>query len=167
MFVWSSLFCWSDWKTKAPTAAARVSFNATVRGVRGESGARRRVRSNSLGPLHQSQVGQEGVFVGGGRGWRAGGGRRAGGEEERRSGGPPSGVGVRVECEAAVVGEQGGEGDQVRLVAVPVLLQHVAGGGREEGGAAAEVPGAVGSVGAGEAAQGAGGVQLVGLAQRE
>lgn len=125
------------------------------------------MRSNSLGPLHQSQVGQEGVFVGGGRGWRAGGGRRAGGEEERRSGGPPSGVGVRVECEAAVVGEQGGEGDQVRLVAVPVLLQHVAGGGREEGGAAAGVPGAVGSVGAGEAAHGAGGVQLVGLAQRE
>lgn len=26
----------------------------------------RRVRSDSLGPLHQSKVGQEGVFVGGG-----------------------------------------------------------------------------------------------------
>lgn len=44
---------------------------------------------------------------------------------------------MRVECEAAVLREQGGEGHQVRPVVVPVLLQQVAGGGEEEGGAAA------------------------------
>lgn len=74
------------------------------------------------------------------------GGRQAGGEGGRRRGRPPSGVEVRVECKAAVVGEKGGEGDEVGLLAVPVLLQHVAGGGREEGGAGAR-SGAV-SVGA-------------------
>lgn len=66
-----------------------------------------------------------------------GGGRRVGGEEGRR-GRPPSGVEVRVECEAAAVGEQGGEGDQVRPLTVPVLVQPGAGGG-EEGGAGALV----------------------------
>lgn len=78
-----------------------------------------------------------------------------------------------MECEAAVVGEQGGEGDQVRLVAVPVLLVYVAGGGEEEGGAAAAaaqaagVSGRVVAVGADQAGQRAAGVLLVGLAQRE
>lgn len=88
-------------------------------------GWRRRARSHSFGPLHQSQVGQEGVFVGGGGGRRAGGGGGGGGrEEERRRLGPPSGEEVRVECEAVVGGEQGGEGDQA--VAIPVLLGRVA-----------------------------------------
>lgn len=72
-----------------------------------------------------------------------------------------------MECEAAVVGEQGGEGDQMGRVAVPVLLQRVAGGGGEEGGAAPAdapvVPGGAAAV----AVQMAGGVQLAGLAQRE
>lgn len=79
-----------------------------------------------------------------------------------------------MECEAAVVGEQGGEGDQVRLVAVPVLLQYVAGGREEEGGAAAAaaaqaagVSGCVVAVGADQAGQRAAGVLLPGLAQRE
>lgn len=75
-----------------------------------------------------------------------------------------------MECEAAVVGEQGGEGDQVRLVAVPVLLEHVAGGGEEEGGAAAQAAGVSGgifAVRADQAGQRAGEVQLVGLAQCE
>lgn len=75
-----------------------------------------------------------------------------------------------MECEAAVVGEQGGEGDQVRLVAVPVLLEHVAGGGEEEGGAAARAAGVSGgivAVHADQAGQRAGEVQLVGLAQCE
>lgn len=78
-----------------------------------------------------------------------------------------------MECEAAVVGEQGGEGDQVRLVAVPVLLVYVAGGGEEEGGAAAAaaqaagVSGCVVAVGADQAGQRAAGGLLVGLAQRE
>lgn len=163
-------------KDVTPTAVVKCHSHHRPRSE-GESEDRRRrrrgvwARSNSLGPLHQSQVGQEGVFVGGGRGGRAGGGRRAGGEEERRCGGPPSGVEVRVECEAAVVGEQGGEGDQVRPVAVPVLLEHVAGGGEEEGGAAtaraAGVSGAVVAVGADQAVQRAAGVQLVRLAQRE
>lgn len=76
-----------------------------------------------------------------------------------------------MECEAVVVGEQGGEGDQVRPVAVPVLLKHVTGGGQEEGGAAtaraAGVSGGVVAVGADQAVQRAGGVQLVGLAQCE
>lgn len=71
-----------------------------------------------------------------------------------------------MECEAAVVGEQGGEGDQVRSVAVSVLLEHVAGGGEEERGAAAAraagVSGGVVAVGADQA-----GVQMVGLAQCE
>lgn len=70
-----------------------------------------------------------------------------------------------MECEAAVVGEQGGEGNEVGPVAVPVLLQHVAGGGEEEGGAAAAAARA--AVGVNQAVQGAGGVQLLGLAQRE
>lgn len=78
---------------------------------------------------------------------------------------------MRVECEAAVVGEQGGEGDQVRPVAAPVLLEHVAGGGEEEGGAAAAraagVSGGVVAVRADHAVQRAAGVQLVGLAQCE
>lgn len=53
-------------------------------------------------------------------------------------------------------------------VAVPVLLQHVAGGREDEGGAtAARVPGGVVAVGAGRAAPGAAGVQQVGFAQRE
>lgn len=76
-----------------------------------------------------------------------------------------------MECEAAVVGEQGGEGDQVGSVAVPVLLEHVAGGGGEEGGAAAAraavASGSVAAVGAGRAVQRAAGVQLLGLAQCE
>lgn len=77
-----------------------------------------------------------------------------------------------MECEAAVVGEQGGEGDQVRPVAVPVLLKHVAGGGEEEGGAAtaaraAGVSGGVVAVSVDQAVQRAGGLQLAGLAQRE
>lgn len=76
-----------------------------------------------------------------------------------------------MECEAAVVGEQGGEGDQVRLVAVPVLLEHVAGGGEEEGGAAAartaEVSGGVVAISADQAVQWAGGIRLAGLTQRE
>lgn len=76
-----------------------------------------------------------------------------------------------MECEAAVVGEQGGEGNQVRPVAVPVLLEDVAGGGEEEGGAAAAhtagVSGDVVAVGANQAVQRAGGVQLLGLAQFE
>lgn len=97
-----------------------------------------------------------------------------GGEEERRFGGPPSGVEVRVECEAAVVGEQGGEGDQVCPLAVPVLLKHVAGrgrGGEEEGGAAAArgagVSGVVVAVRTDQAVQRAGAVQLVGLTQTQ
>lgn len=79
-----------------------------------------------------------------------------------------------MECEAAVVGEQGGEGDHVRPVAVPVLLEHVAGGGEEEGGAAAAratgVPGgggAAAAVGADQAVQRASRIQWAGLAQRE
>lgn len=74
-----------------------------------------------------------------------------------------------MECEAAVVGEQGSEGDQVRPVAVPVLLEHVAGGREEEGGAAAAraagVSGGVVAVSADQAVQRASGVQLAGLAQ--
>lgn len=74
-----------------------------------------------------------------------------------------------MECEAAVVGEQGSEGNQVCPVTVPVLLEDLAGGGEEEGGAAAaqttEVFGAVFAVSADQAVQRAGGVQLVGLAQ--
>lgn len=76
-----------------------------------------------------------------------------------------------MECEAAVMGEQGGEGNQVRPVTVPVLLEDVAGGGEEEGGAAAAqaggVSGGVVAVSADQAVQSAGGVQLVGLAQFE
>lgn len=82
-----------------------------------------------------------------------------------------------MECEAAVVGEQGGEGDEVGPVAVPVLLQHVAGRREEEGGAAAVAGnarsagvswgGAANAVGANQTVPGAGGVQLLGLAQRE
>lgn len=76
-----------------------------------------------------------------------------------------------MECETAVVGEQGGEGDQVGPVAVPVLLEHVAGGGKEEGGAAAAhaagVSRGVAAVHADQAVQRAAGVQLVGLAQCE
>lgn len=82
-----------------------------------------------------------------------------------------------MECEAAVVGEQGGEGDEVGPVAVPVLLQHVAGGREEEGGAAAVAGnacsagvswgGAANAVGINQTVPGAGGVQLLGLAQRE
>lgn len=77
-----------------------------------------------------------------------------------------------MECEAAVVGEQGGEGDQVRLVPVPVLLKHVAGGGEEEGGAAAAartagVSGGVVAVSVDQAAQRAGGLKLARLAQCE
>lgn len=162
-------------KDVAPTAVVKCHSHHRPRSEgkseEEEEEERRWARSNSLGPLHQSQVGQEGVFVGGGRGGRAGGGRRVGGEEERRCGGPPSGVEVRVECEAAVVGEQGGEGDQVRPVAAPVLLEHVAGGGEEEGGAAAAraagVSGGVVAVRADHAVQRAAGVQLVGLAQCE
>lgn len=139
-------------------------IHTTVQGVRGEE-RRRRARSNSLGPLHQSQVGQEGVFVGGGG---AGGGGQIGGEGERRCGGPPSGVEVRVECEATVMGEHGGERDQVRLITAPVLLQCVAGGGEEEGGAAAARTAGVSSrtvaISADQTVQRAGGVQLVGLA---
>lgn len=94
-----------------------------------------------------------------------GGGGRVGGEEERRCGGPPSGVEVRVECEAAVMGEQGGERDQVCLVAVPVLLEHVAGGGEEEGGASAArtagVSGGVVAVSADQTVQRASGLQLI------
>lgn len=89
----------------------------------------------------------------------------------RRCGGPPSGVEVRVECEAAVVGKQGGEGDQVRLVAASVLLEHAAGGGEEGGGAAAaRASGAsdgVVAISADQAVQRAGGFQLEGLAQCE
>lgn len=73
-----------------------------------------------------------------------------------------------MECEAVVVGEQGGEGDQVGRVAVPVLLQRVAGRGGEEGGAApADAPVVPGGAAATVAVQMAGGVQLAGLAQRE
>lgn len=72
-----------------------------------------------------------------------------------------------MECEAAVVGDQGGEGDQVRPVAGAVLLEHVAGGGEEEGGTAAGVSGGVVAVGADQAAQRTPGVRLVGLAQCE
>lgn len=82
-----------------------------------------------------------------------------------------------MECEAAVVGEQGGEGDEVGPVAVPVLLQHVAGGREEEGGAAAVAGnacsagvswgGAANAVGINQTVPGASGVQLLGLAQRE
>lgn len=76
-----------------------------------------------------------------------------------------------MECEAAVVGEQGGEGNQVRPVAVPVLLEDVTGGGEEEGGAAAAqtagVSGGVVAVSADQTLQRAGGVQLVGLTQCE
>lgn len=90
--------------------------------------------------------------MGGGRG----GGAGRGGEEERRRGGPPSGVEVRVECEAAAVGEQRGERDQVGLVAVPVLR-----GGEEEGGASA----ARTAVGVDQAVQSAGGLQPARLGQ--
>lgn len=77
-----------------------------------------------------------------------------------------------MECEAAVVGEQGGEGDQVRPLAVPVLLKHVAGGGEEEGGAAAAWAAGVSgvvvvAVSADQAVQRAGAVQLLGLTQTE
>lgn len=53
---------------------------------------------------------------------------------------------MRVECEAVVVGEQGGEGDQVRGVTVPVALEPVMGGaeGEASAAAAAVVPGAPG-----------------------
>lgn len=88
----------------------------------------------------------------------------------RRCGGPPSGVEVRVECEAAVVGKQGGEGDQMRLVAASVLLEHVAGGGEEGGGAALRASGisdGVVAISADQAVQRAGGIQLEGLAQCE
>lgn len=53
---------------------------------------------------------------------------------------------MRVECEAVVVGEQGGEGDQVRGVTVPVALEPVMGGAEGEAAAAAAavVPGAPG-----------------------
>lgn len=76
-----------------------------------------------------------------------------------------------MECEAAVVGEQGGEGNQVRPLAVPVLLKHMAGRGEEEGGAAtawaAGVSGVVTAVSADQAVQRAGVVQLVRLTQTE
>lgn len=73
-----------------------------------------------------------------------------------------------MECEAAVVGEQGGEGDQARLVVIPVLLEQVAGGGEEEGGAAdVGVSDGVAAVSAGRALQMAAGVQLAGPSQRE
>lgn len=73
-----------------------------------------------------------------------------------------------MECEAAVVGEQGGERNQVGPIAVSVLLQHVAGGWEAEGGAAAgRVSSGVASVGASRAAPGAAGVQQVGFAQSE
>lgn len=104
-----------------------------MRGVRG-GGWRRRARSRSFGPLRQSQVGQEGVFVGRGGGRRAEGGGGGRGEE-RRCVGPPSGEEVRVECEAVVGGEQGGEGDQA--VAIPGLLGRAARGGGDEGRAVA------------------------------
>lgn len=76
---------------------------------------------------------------------------------------------MRAECEAAVVGEQGGEGDQVRPVAGPVLLEHVAGGGEGDGGAgAARAAGApAGVVGAGQAVQSASGVRPAALAKCE
>lgn len=124
------------------------------------------MRSDSFGPLYESQVRHEGVFVGGRRGkfW-------VGGGDERRCGRSPSGVEVRVECEAAVVGKQGGEGDQVGLVTVPILLQHVTGGGREEGGAGAAKDASafdgVAVIGAASAVLRTGGVWLVGLAQCE
>lgn len=74
-----------------------------------------------------------------------------------------------MECEAAVVGEQGGEGDQVCPLAVPVLLEDVPGGGEEEGGAAtargAGVSAGVVTIGADEAAQRVAGIQLGGLTQ--
>lgn len=101
-------------------------------------------RSNDLSPFHQSQVGQEGVLAGGGRGRLAGGGgggRGEGGGGVEEGDGPPFGAGVRVECEAAV-GEQGGEGDQVgrRLHLLLLFLRDLqgggGGGGREEGGGA-------------------------------
>lgn len=75
-----------------------------------------------------------------------------------------------MECEAVVVGEQGGEGNQVRPVTVPVLLEHVAGGGEEGGAAAARtaaVSVAVVAVSTTQAVQRTGAVQLVGLAQCE
>lgn len=54
-------------------------------------------------------------------------GRGGGGSEERGRGWPL----CRLECEGAVLGEEGGEGDEGRALAVRVLLQ---GGG--EGGPA-------------------------------
>ena len=135
------------------------------------------MRSDGLGPFPEAQVGQEGVFLGGGaqRGarWRregggGGGGVGGGGEEE---GDRPG-----VECEAAaVLGEQGGEGDQVGAVAVPVLLEHQLGGGGEEegggGGGGAGAGGGRGSAGGGGAAVAGveSGLRLLlgGLAQRE
>lgn len=80
---------------------------------------------------------------------------------------------MRVECEAAVVGEQGGEGDQVCPFTVPVLLVDVVGGGEEEGGAAAaqtaEASGGVAAVSAHQAVLSSRGrgFQLMRLAQRE
>lgn len=50
---------------KAPTAVVKCHSHHRPRSE-GKSDERRGTRSNSLGPLHQSQVGQEGVFVGGG-----------------------------------------------------------------------------------------------------
>lgn len=131
-------------------------------------GCRRRARSHSFGPLRQSQVGQEGVFVGRGGGRRAGGGGGGRGEE-RRCVGPPSGEEVRVECEAVVGGEQGGEGDQA--VAIPVLPGRVVRGGGDEGRAvaarAAGISAGVAAVGAEQAVLGAGGVQPSAFAQRD
>lgn len=69
-----------------------------------------------------------------------------------------------MECEAAVMGEQGGEGDQGRMVTVLVLLEHVAGGGEEEGGAAAAwtagISGDIIAISADQTVQRTGGVQL-------
>lgn len=105
--------------------------------------------------------------MGGGGGRRAGGGGGGGGrEEERRRLGPPSGEEVRVECEAVVGGEQGGEGDQA--VAIPVLLGRVARGGGDEGWALAATAAAAQAAGISEqAGLGAGGVQLTPFAQRD
>lgn len=50
-----------------PTAVVKSRSHHRPRGEGRERGGERRwAGSNSLGPLHQSQVGQEGVFVGGG-----------------------------------------------------------------------------------------------------
>lgn len=60
---------------------------------------------------------------------------------------------MRVECEAVVVGEQGGEGDQVRGVTVPVALEPVMGGAEGEAAAAAAAAAVVtGAPGGGVAA---------------